>query len=158
MRGRDMLTCTFFGHKDTPKEIEPTLRSTLIDLIENKNVSKFYVGNQGNFDSMVKRCLMELKEFYSIDYAVVLAYLPVKKHDFREESVTNTILPENIETVPPKFAILHRNKRMIERADYVVTYVRLTVGGAAKFKELAEKKKKIVLNLADQNVAKHKLP
>ena len=32
------MVCTFFGHKDTPKEIEPTLRSTLIDLIENKNV------------------------------------------------------------------------------------------------------------------------
>ena len=49
-----MLTCTFFGHKDTPKEIEPTLRSTLVDLIENKNVLKFYVGNHGNFDYMVK--------------------------------------------------------------------------------------------------------
>ena len=38
------MVCTFFGHKDTPKEIEPTLRSTLIDLIENKNVNVFYVG------------------------------------------------------------------------------------------------------------------
>ena len=37
------MVCTFFGHKDTPKEIEPTLRSTLIDLIENKNVNVFYV-------------------------------------------------------------------------------------------------------------------
>lgn len=39
-----MLICTFFGHSDTPKEIEPTLMSTLIDLIENKNVLKFYIG------------------------------------------------------------------------------------------------------------------
>ncbi len=75
-----MLTCTFFGHKDTPKEIEPTLRSTLVDLIENKNVLKFYVGNHGSFDHMVKHCLIELKEIYSIDYAVVLAYLPKKKY------------------------------------------------------------------------------
>ena len=36
------------GFKDLPKEIEPTLRSTLIDLIENKNVNKFYDGNNGN--------------------------------------------------------------------------------------------------------------
>ena len=33
------MTVTFFGHKDTPKNIEPTLRTTLIDLIENKNVN-----------------------------------------------------------------------------------------------------------------------
>lgn len=46
------MVCTFFGHKDTPKEIEPTLRSTLIDLIENKNVNVFYVGNNGNFDTI----------------------------------------------------------------------------------------------------------
>ena len=39
------MVCTFFGHKDTPKEIEPTLRSALIELIENKNVTVFYVGN-----------------------------------------------------------------------------------------------------------------
>lgn len=52
-----MLTCTFFGHKDTPKEIEPILRSALVDLIENKNVLKFYVGNNGSFDHMVKRGL-----------------------------------------------------------------------------------------------------
>lgn len=61
-----MLTCTFFGHHDTPKEIEPTLMSTLVDLIENKNVLKFYIGNHGSFDYMVRHCLAELKENYYI--------------------------------------------------------------------------------------------
>lgn len=42
-------TVTFFGHKDTPKETEPTLRTTLLDLIENHNAVRFYVGNNGNF-------------------------------------------------------------------------------------------------------------
>lgn len=37
---------------------------------------------------------------------------------------------------------------MIEQSDYVVTYVKYTIGGASKFKELAEKKKKIVINIA----------
>lgn len=143
-----MLSCTFFGHKDTPKEIEPTLRSTLIDLIENKNIYNFYVGNHGNFDNMVKRILRELNEIYPITYAVVLAYLPGKKHDPDEESPADTILPDGIEAVPRKFAVSYRNKWMIERSDYVVTYVKYTFGGAAHFKELAEKKKKIVMNIA----------
>ena len=66
------MVCTFFGHKDTPKEIEPTLRSTLIDLIENKKVNVFYVGNNGNFDTMVRRQLEDLSQLYSITYSVVL--------------------------------------------------------------------------------------
>lgn len=145
-----MRTCTFFGHKDTPKEIEPTLRSTLVDLIENKNVLNFYVGNHGNFDYMVKCCLTELKKLYSIDYAVVLAYRPKIKCDSEQNSFTETILPDGIETVPRKFAINYRNKWMIEHSDYVISYVKYDIGGAARFKELAEKKNRIVINIAGQ--------
>lgn len=93
-----MLTCTFFGHRDAPKEIEPTLMSTLIDLIENKNVMKFYVGNHGSFDCMVKRCLIELKEIYSIDCAVVLTYLPVKKCSCEKESAKENKTVINLAT------------------------------------------------------------
>ena len=143
-----MLTCTFFGHRDIREEVEPTLRSTLIDLIENKNVRKFYVGSHGGYDHMVRRLLIELKEIYPIDYAVVLAYLPGKKYDPEIESPTDTILPDGIESVPRKFAINYRNKWMIEQSDYVVTYVKHTIGGASQFKELAEKKKKIIINIA----------
>lgn len=147
-----MLTCTFFGHKDTPKEIEPTLRSTLIDLIENKNVYNFYVGNNGNFDHMVKDILIELNKIYPIRFAVVLAYFPDKKCNPEEECHINTILPDGIETVPRKFTISYRNKWMIEHSDYVVTYVKHTVGGAFRFKELAEKKKRVVINIASQGM------
>lgn len=143
-----MLTCTFFGHRDTPMETETALRSTLIDLIENKNVCNFYVGNHGNFDYMVQHILIELKEIYPINYAVVLAYLPSKKYSLEEQIFTDTILPDGIEAIPRRFAINYRNKWMIEQSDYVVTYVKHTVGGAVKFKEIAEKKKRIVINIA----------
>lgn len=48
-----MNSCTFFGHKNTPEQAEKILLTNLIDLIENKNVDIFYVGNNGNFDNMV---------------------------------------------------------------------------------------------------------
>ena len=54
------MTCTFFGHRCVPQKIEPTLRSTLIDLIENHGADLFYVGNHGEFDAMVRRTLREL--------------------------------------------------------------------------------------------------
>ena len=139
------MVCTFFGHKDTPKEIEPTLRSTLIDLIENKNVNVFYVGNNGNFDTMVRRQLEDLSQTNPITYSVVLAYLPTEKNKY--DNLTNTIYPEGLETVPNRFAISSRNKWMIQQSDVVVTYVTHNFGGAAQFKEMAERLQKIVVSL-----------
>ena len=136
-------TVTFFGHRDTPKEIEPALRLTLIDLIENKNATVFYVGNHGNFDAMVRRQLEDLSKTYPIKYYVVLAYMPNKN----DESNKHSILPEGIETVPYRFAINYRNKWMLNKADIVVTYVTRNFGGAWEFKQMANSKEKLLIDL-----------
>ena len=141
------MTATFFGHKDTPKEIEPTLRATLVDLIENQGASVFYVGNNGNFDTMVRHQLENLSQTYPITYNVVLAYLPGKKNEY--DDYTNTLLPEGIETVPKRFAISYRNKWMLEQSDVVVTYVTHSFGGAAQFKAMAERQGKTVIELSE---------
>ena len=147
------MTCTFFGHRFVPQKIEPTLRSTLIDLIENHGVDLFYVGNHGDFDAMVRRVLRELSAKYPIRYHVVLAYMPEKQYDCRPEEYSDTILPEGIEIVPKRFAINYRNKWMIERADFVITYVVHDVGsGSAQFKKLAELKGKTVIELSSSNI------
>lgn len=57
-----MSSCTFFGHRDCPDEIKIKLRELLIDLIINHNVDMFYVGNQGRFDTIVRRVLRDLKQ------------------------------------------------------------------------------------------------
>ena len=142
-----MAVCTFFGHRDAPKKIEPILKSTLIDLIENKNVDLFYIGNQGNFDCMVRNNLKELKIIYNhINYIIVLAYMPTKNNKFKYDNY-ETLFPLGLENTPPKFAINKRNKWMIDNSDYVITYVKYAVGGAALFKSLAEKKGKKVINI-----------
>ena len=135
------MTCTFFGHRDTPTKIEPLLKATLQDLIENKGVDLFYVGNQGNFDAMVRKVLSKLSQTYPITYRVVLAYFPKEEMEYSNY----TILPDGIEDVPPRFAISYRNKWMLEKADYVITYVTHPTGGAAQFKTMAQKQRKIVL-------------
>ena len=138
-----MATVTFFGHRDTQKETEPALRLTLIDLIENKNATVFYVGNHGNFDAMVRRQLEDLSKTYPIKYYVVLAYMPSKN----DTPDGHSILPEGIETVPRRFAINYRNKWMITKSDIVVTYVTHNFGGAWEFKVLSQKKCKTVMEL-----------
>lgn len=49
-----MPICTFFGHRDCPASVMPKLRTVLVDLIEHHGVEQFYVGRQGNFDTMVR--------------------------------------------------------------------------------------------------------
>ena len=141
------MTVTFFGHKDTPKEIKPTLRTTLVDLIENHGATEFYVGNNGNFDTMVRRQLENLSQTYPITYNVVLAYLPTKKSEY--DDYTNTIYPEGIETVPKRFAISYRNKWMLEQSDIFITYVARTYGGAWQFKVIAQRQGKTVIELSE---------
>ena len=138
-----MATVTFFGHRDTPKETEPALRLTLIDLIENKNATMFYVGNHGNFDAMVRRQLEDLSKTYPIKYYVVFAYMP-NKNDTPDE---HSILPEGIETVPRRFAINYRNKWMLNKSDIVVTYVIRNFGGASQFMNMATISTKVVINI-----------
>ena len=141
-----MPSCTFFGHRDCPDSILPKLRSVLINLIENQQADTFYVGRQGSFDALVCATLCELAaEYPHIRYAVVLERLSGKSTD----DFTETLFPEVMENVPPRFAIDRRNNWMLQQADLVVVYVTHTWGGAAKFAKKAEKQGKAVINLAD---------
>ncbi len=145
----EIMVCTFFGHRTAPDSIRPILHNTLIDLIENKGVDTFYVGNQGGFDSMVKKELKQLTAIYPhIKYSIVLAYIPGKRDEFDITDYSDTVYPDGLESVPLRFAIDKRNRMMIEWSDIVVTYVCYSSGGAAKFKEIAEKKGKQVINLS----------
>ena len=142
-------TCTFFGHRDCPSSIKPKLREVLIDLIENHSVDVFYVGRNGAFDRLVRSVLRELvQEYPHIRYAVVLERMPGKQDEDHPEDFSDTMLPEGIEEVPPRFAIVWRNKWMLRQSDYVVTYIIHAAGGAAQFAELATRQKKTVIDLA----------
>ena len=136
-----MSACTFFGHRSVTQKIEPTLRSTLIKLIEENVVDLFYIGNNGGFDMTVRKVLRDLTKIYPISYFVVLAYLPKENRSPDLSDFSDTIIPDGIEKVPRRFAIDYRNKWMISRSDHVVTYVRNDVAScAAKYKRLAVRK------------------
>lgn len=143
-----MAACAFFGHSKAIQITETEIKTAIVDLIVNKNVDRFYVGNNGDFDNLVRKCLRKVKqEFPHIDYSVVLAYMPKGKIN-QGEDYSDTVFWEGMEQILPKYAIVERNRRMIEKADYVIVYVKRIGGGAARFKELAEKKEKIVINIA----------
>ena len=145
-----MKTCIFFGHRDTQATIKPRLMSCVESLIVKHGVTKFYVGNQGNFDRMAKSVLQTLQKKYPyIEYYVVLAYFPSQKEEMDD---TETIYPDGLETVPRRFAISHRNRWMLRQADYVVGYITHSWGGAAQFFAQAKRQGKQVINLGEESL------
>lgn len=141
-----MASCVLFGNRDFTGNIDDCLGKVAKDLILTHGVDTFYVGHQGNFDRSAISYLKQLKrEFPHISYLVMLSHLPCPAWLSEEP----TLFPEGIEAVPPKYAILYRNDRMLERADYVVLYRRYKSGGAARMEKKAKEKGKTIINLVD---------
>ena len=142
------MVCTFFGHRNTSDEIAPQVKAQIIRLIEKENVDRFLVGNNGSFDRIVREILKEIKSLYPhVSFFIVLAYLPTEKDPLSTLDYENTIYADIPAGTPRRFAINARNLFMIKKADFVITHVTRSFGGAAKHKEIAEKHKKIVINI-----------
>lgn len=93
------VVCGFCGHSDAPESLRIELKETIADLIREKNVHLFYVGNHGGFDRMVLGVLQELQASFPVmRYYVVLAYHPQLSAPVSHDAPT--IFPEDLETVP----------------------------------------------------------
>ena len=143
-----MSACTFFGRSLCLNDITPVLYDTIENLINLHDVTQFYVGNQGDFDKKVRSVLKQLKNKYpDIDYDVVLAYVPVKKKRYDCMDYSDTLLPDGIELVHPRYAIYWRNMWMLKQSQYVVVYTTSQSGNSDKFLNIAEKQGKIIINI-----------
>lgn len=139
-----MSACTFFGHKECPNKILDKIYNEIENLIIKHNVTTFYVGNQGNFDILAYNALTSIKDKYpNINIYIVLAYIP----NHNNENLSNSIIPEGIELIHPRYAISKRNTWMIEHSEYVIYYITHNFDGASKFVEKARKKNKIMIGL-----------
>ena len=146
-----MSTCCFFGHKDTPEDMKPALYAAIEELITQHGVECFYVGNQGAFDAYVHSALRQLSEkYHHIRYAVVLAYMPGKQTEY--DDFSDTMLPEGIEEVHPRYAVNWRNRWMLRQSQYVICYIHHHWGGAAKYVQAALRQGKTVINLCGSGV------
>lgn len=141
-----MVACTFFGHRDCPDDLRPLLKNVILDLIATHGVDMFYVGHQGGFDRLVQGVLREISQEYpQAHYAVVLASVP--SEGFAPGDASETMLPEGIELVHPRYAISWRNNWMLQQSDFVVAYVAHSWGGAAQYVQKATRSGKTVINL-----------
>ena len=133
----------FIGNRETPFSIEKTLKEVVVDLLEKHTIECFYVGNHGNFDSIVKNVLENLiSDGWQIRYVIVLAYIAESKN------LKNTLYPQEVAKSIPKYRIAKRNSWMLKECDFVISYVKRS-GVSKELCKRAERKGKRVINLAD---------
>ncbi len=74
-----------------------------------------------------------------------------KKSASYQKGFDSVIYPE-IENVPPRYAIVHRNRWIVEQADVLIAYVTHTYGGAYTMYQYAKRKTKKIYNIAKKEV------
>ena len=149
-----MRKCCFAGHSNisNQEEIKIRLKNEIIYLIEKENVTEFYNGYKGAFDSLCARTVNELKKDYPfIKSFWVLSYMPREKDDYTDNLLKlfdESIYPD-LENVHPRFAIIKRNEWMVNNSDCLIAYVKHEWGGAFQTLRYAKRKKHIsIINLS----------
>ena len=139
-----MKSCTFFGHRDCPESVKPVLYSAIEKLITDQQVDTFYLGNQGQFDAYAHSTLVKLQKIYPfIRFSTVLAYFPSPTSVHTDD----TMFPEGLECVHPRYAIDRRNKWMIDHSDFIICYITHNWGGAARYVNYARHQGKQIIPL-----------
>ncbi len=149
--------CCFAGHSKLygSVNLETLLYSKCEELILQTQVTCFWVGNYGSFDSLSAHTVQILKQKYpQIKLELILPYITNEINENKEFYYQNfdSILLANIpESTPAKFKILKCNEYMIDKSDFLIAYVNHTFGGAAKTFEYAQKKNIKICNLGTLN-------
>ena len=149
--------CCFAGHSKLyhTDDIYNTLVNLIEKLVVEEDVSEFWVGNYGNFDSLSAKAVRYLKEKYpNIQLNLVIPYLTSGINEYKEiyyKNYDHILMSDLPEQTPKKFQILKCNEYMVDNSDFIVCYVQYSWGGAAKTLEYAQRKKHIeIFNLAQE--------
>ena len=141
-----MAICAVFGNSMfNYKQDLDRLEKIICNLIENEGVTEFWTGGRGDFDRLCAKTVYELKEKYPfVKLTLIFSYVPTEAYvpKIYDESL---YLLEN--PVPPRFAISHTNRKMVEKCDIVLSGVRMHFGGAWQACDYARQKKKPIVRL-----------
>lgn len=136
------MIVTFCGHREL--QFEEDLRVWLeytIEKLIGSGANLFFLGGYGAFDELAAEIVCNMKNQYPNVKSILV--LPYAKKQFDERKYDGVLYPK-LEGVSDRYAIIHRNRWMVDSADVVVTYVNHEYGGAYKTLEYARSKKKII--------------
>ena len=149
-----MASCFFIGHRETDAALLPKIKAAAECLIQQQQVSDFYVGMYGNFDSLTGEVVIQLKhEYLDVRLFLVIPYHPADRPIEAPPGYDGTFYPDGMEAVSRRYAIIKANRKMIDNCDWLIAYVTHTVSNAHNLLEYALRQQKKgliqVINLGD---------
>lgn len=150
-----MASCFFIGHRETDASLLPKIKAAAERLIQQQQVSDFYVGMYGNFDRLSGEAVIQLKRDYpGVRLFLVIPYHPADRPIEAPPGYDGTFYPEGMEAVSRRYAIVKANRMMIDTCDWLVAYVTHTINNAHNLLEYAMRQQKKgliqVINLDDR--------
>ncbi len=152
----EKLTVSFFGHRiiEDYQNAENKLYELLrVMMGRGEKEIEFLVGRNGDFDLMTASVVRRLKKEMNVDNVFLTLVLPYETSELKNNTEAFENFYDSIEISEAsadanfKFAIVARNREMVDRSDIVVAYVKNKSGGAYQALEYAEKNEKRVVNL-----------
>ena len=143
------MIVTFCVHADfqSRKEIEEEMIAIFEEQIGGANCEMLF-GQYGNFDSFALSCGQKYqKRNANVKLIFATPYVKVSAQKTDACRFDEIVYPCG-ESVPYRFAISHRNRWMVERADLVLAFINRSWGGAYQTYLHARRKQKKIINLA----------
>lgn len=151
------MRITFFGHRSLilKDEYYKQVREIINEVITMNEEIEFLCGGYGDFDSVCAKVAIEIKKMYpncqiQLVTPYILTSIQNKNFDRRNQNIYDGIIYPPIEHIPPRLAIIYRNKWMVENADFIIFYVKRESGGAYEMLKYAKKKNKNYINIAKE--------
>ena len=143
------MVVAFCGHSEYKGSMEDEVK--ILHLLKQK-VGKcsvdFFLGGYGGFDQFAYRCVKKFqKEYGNAKLILITPYLNAPRADDCKKLFDLIIYPE-LEKIPPKYAIVYRNRWMVEQADLIISYIMNQYGGAYTMYQYAKRKNKEIYNIA----------
>lgn len=149
-----MITCTFAGHRDIfNSDIKSLIDEAIENILKKDDTFLFYSGNMGDFDKMCEASVRAAQKRHTelnIKLVLVLPYMIKKLNidkDYYEKLFDNIIIPDESAEAYYKSAIIKRNRWIVQRSDYIISYVYKDFGGAFTSLKYAEKLNKNIIYL-----------
>ena len=148
----EIYRVSFIGHRqiDRFRFVEEQLDRIISDLISRKEYVEFYVGRNGDFDTMVASAVKRGQKAYGTANSSLILVIPypVANMDCLEQFYDEIWYPDELYGIHHKAAITKRNEWFVEHSDLLVAYVERDKGGAATCLKKAEKAGIEIKNIA----------
>lgn len=94
--------CFFIGHRDFPQSLQTVLDHIVEQVVLERDIKRFVVGQYGNFDQCALSSVLRLKQKHlNVEVFILLAYYPIDREVAHPTGVDGTYYPAD-----PPFGLL----------------------------------------------------